>query len=39
MDNGLGENFKLIFNGEGLPEVRSFNATGLVTGLPYKFFI
>lgn len=32
MDNGYNEDFALIFNGIGFPDVTSFKATGLVTG-------
>jgi hypothetical protein len=36
MDNGRHEDFVLVFNGEGLPEVRSFVGAGLVSGRPYR---
>jgi len=32
MDNGYNEDFELIFNGFGFPDVTSFKASGLVTG-------
>ena len=37
MDNGFNENFELVFDGSGLPDVRSFTATGLTVGRPYRF--
>ena len=39
MDNGYHEDFALVFNGEGLPDVRSFVAAGLVSGRPYRFYV
>ena len=39
MDNGLRGDFELVYNGEGVPTVRSFEASGLVTGLPYRFHV
>jgi hypothetical protein len=37
MDDGLNGDFKNIFDGNNLPFNISFKATGLVTGLPYRF--
>jgi hypothetical protein len=39
MDNGYNENFELVFNGAGLPDVRYFTSTDLVTGRPYRFYV
>jgi len=39
MDNGVNEDFKLLFNGEGFPDVRTYKATGLITGLSYRFYV
>lgn len=39
MDNGYNEDFSLIFNGVGFPDVTSFLASGLVTGQYYRFFV
>ena len=38
MDNGLHGDFELVYNGEGVPDVRTFEANGLVTGRPYRFY-
>jgi hypothetical protein len=38
MDNGLKENFQLVWNGEGLPDVRYYTTeSALITGRPYRF--
>ena len=39
MDNGLHGDFSLVYDGEGVPTVRSFEATNLVTGHPYRFYV
>lgn len=39
MDNGLHGDYELIYNGEGVPTVRTFQATSLVTGRPYRFYV
>lgn len=39
MDNGYNEDFELIFNGFGFPDVTSFKASGLVTGQYYRFYV
>lgn len=39
MDNGYNEDFALIFNGLGFPDVTMFKATGLVTGQYYRFYV
>ena len=39
MDNGIHGDFDLVYNGEGVPTVRNFEATGLVTGRPYRFYV
>lgn len=39
MDEGLAQDFRLVFNGDGLPDVRYFNASSLVTGRPYRFYL
>jgi len=39
MDNGLHGDFSLVYDGEGAPTVRSFKATNLVTGHPYRFYV
>ena len=37
MDNGFHEDYTLVFDGTGLPDVRTYTAYGLVTGRPYRF--
>lgn len=39
MDNGYNEDFLLVFNGVGFPDVTSYKATGLVTGQYYRFYV
>lgn len=39
MDNGFNENFSLVYNGAGIPDMRSYTASGLVTGRPYRFYL
>jgi hypothetical protein len=39
MDNGFNEDFNLVFDGQGLPDVRSFAAQDLTTGRPYRFYV
>jgi hypothetical protein len=37
IDNGFHENFQVVWNGEGTPDVRSHTSVGLTTGRPYQF--
>ncbi len=37
MDDGYNGNFNLAYNGAGFPYVLTYTATGLTTGLPYRF--
>ena len=37
MDNGFHENFQVVWNGEGTPDVRSHTSVGLTAGRPYQF--
>jgi hypothetical protein len=39
MDNGYNENFNIIWNGEGKPDVRIYTAANLTTGRPYRFYL
>lgn len=39
MDNGFNENYSVVFDGKGAPDIRSFKANHLQTGLPYKFYV
>ena len=39
IDNGLHGDFILIYDGEGVPTVRHFEAKGLVTGRHYRFYV
>ena len=39
MDNGYNEDYVLIFNGVGFPDITHFKATGLVTGQYYRFYV
>lgn len=39
MDNGLNENFKIVWNGRGNSDALSYNVTGLFTGRAYRFYV
>jgi hypothetical protein len=39
MDNGYNEDFTVVFDGSGIPDVRSFTATDLTVGRPYRFYV
>lgn len=39
MDNGLNENFKIVWNGRGNSDTLYYNVTGLYTGRPYRFYV
>jgi hypothetical protein len=39
MDNGLHEDFDLVFDGEFSPDARIFTATQLISGRPYRFYV
>lgn len=38
MDSGIHDDFYLVYNGEGVPTVRTYTAESLVTGRPYRFY-
>jgi hypothetical protein len=37
VDDGYSGNFNLVYNGIGYPNVLTYTATNLITGLPYRF--
>ena len=37
MDDGNNGYYRLVFNGQGSPGILSYLATGLTTGLSYRF--
>lgn len=39
MDNGLHEDFTLVFDGEASPDQLSYTAEELVAGRPYRFYV
>jgi hypothetical protein len=39
MDNGLRGDFELVYNGEGVPTARYFEATTSEPGRPYRFYV
>lgn len=39
MDNGLNENFQIVWNGQGQSDTLFYNVTGLISGRPYRFYV
>jgi len=39
MDDGTHQDFSLVMNGYGFPDVLSYQAIGLITGRPYRFYV
>ena len=39
MDNGLRGDFELVYNGEGVPKAKYYEAMPSEPGRPYRFYV